>query len=104
MSLQTSEKFLQEIVSTVASSLELTEVLPAVVRLMSDASGVPHASQKCASTAPTAPQAGHGRARGRPQPLQNRAPARFALPQLTQSIAAGRVYWTPVAFAEVAAA
>jgi GAF domain-containing protein len=40
MSLQTSEKFLQEIVSTVASSLELTEVLPAVVRLMSDASGV----------------------------------------------------------------
>jgi GAF domain-containing protein len=40
MSLQTSEKFLQEIVSTVASSLELSEVLPAVVRLMSDASGV----------------------------------------------------------------
>jgi GAF domain-containing protein len=40
MSLQTSEKFLQEIVSTVASSIELTEVLPAVVRLMSDASGV----------------------------------------------------------------
>ncbi len=40
MSLQTSEKFLQEIVSTVASSLELAEVLPAVVRLMSDASGV----------------------------------------------------------------
>ncbi len=40
MSLQTSEKFLQEIVSTVASTLELAEVLPAVVRLMSDASGV----------------------------------------------------------------
>ena len=40
MSLQTSEKFLQEIVSTVASSLELAEVLPAVVRLMTDASGV----------------------------------------------------------------
>ncbi len=40
MSLQTSEKFLQEIVSTVASSLELGEVLPAVVRLVSDASGV----------------------------------------------------------------
>jgi GAF domain-containing protein len=40
MSLQTTEKFLQEIVSTVASSLELSEVLPAVVRLMSDASGV----------------------------------------------------------------
>ena len=40
MSLQTSEKFLQKIVSTVASSLELAEVLPAVVRLMSDASGV----------------------------------------------------------------
>jgi GAF domain-containing protein len=40
MSLQTSEKFLQEIVLTVASSLELAEVLPAVVRLMSDASGV----------------------------------------------------------------
>jgi GAF domain-containing protein/sugar diacid utilization regulator len=40
MSLQTSEKFLQEIVSTVASSIELAEVLPAVVRLMSDASGV----------------------------------------------------------------
>ena len=40
MSLQTSEKFLQEIVSTVASSLELAEVLPAIVRLMSDASGV----------------------------------------------------------------
>src|SRR6187399_35153 len=40
MPLQTSEKFLQEIVSTVASSIELAEVLPAVVRLMSDASGV----------------------------------------------------------------
>jgi GAF domain-containing protein len=40
MSLQTSPKVLQEIVSTVASSLELAEVLPAVVRLMSDASGV----------------------------------------------------------------
>ncbi len=40
MSLQTGEKFLHEIVSTVASSLELTSVLPAVVRLMSDASGV----------------------------------------------------------------
>src|ERR1044072_1411174 len=40
MSLQTSDKFLHEIVSTVASSSELAEVLPAVVRLMSDASGV----------------------------------------------------------------
>jgi GAF domain-containing protein len=40
MSLQTSEKFLQQIVSTVASSIELAEVLPAVVGLMSDASGV----------------------------------------------------------------
>jgi GAF domain-containing protein len=40
MSLQTGEKFLQEIVSTVASSLELSEVLRAVVRLMSEASGV----------------------------------------------------------------
>ena len=40
MSLQTSDKFLQEIVSTVASSIELADVLPAVVRLMSDASGV----------------------------------------------------------------
>jgi GAF domain-containing protein len=40
MSLQTSERFLQEIVSTVASSIELAEVLPAVVRLISDASGV----------------------------------------------------------------
>ncbi|MBA3567411.1 MAG: GAF domain-containing protein [Actinobacteria bacterium] len=40
MALQTGEKTLQQIVSTVASSLELTEVLKAVVRLMSDASGV----------------------------------------------------------------
>jgi GAF domain-containing protein len=40
MPLQTSEKFLHEIVSTVASSLELKEVLRAVVRLMSEASGV----------------------------------------------------------------
>jgi GAF domain-containing protein len=40
MSLQTSEKFLQKIVSTVAASIELAQVLPAVVRLMSDASGV----------------------------------------------------------------
>ena len=40
MSLQTSDKFLHEIVSTVASSIELVDVLPAVVRLMSDASGV----------------------------------------------------------------
>jgi signal transduction protein with GAF and PtsI domain len=40
MSLQTGEKTLQQIVSTVSSSLELTEVLRAVVRLMSDASGV----------------------------------------------------------------
>src|SRR3990172_13031440 len=40
MSLQTSEKFLHEIVSTVASSLELKEVLRSVVRLMSEASGV----------------------------------------------------------------
>ena len=40
MPLQTSERFLHEIVSTVASSLELAEVLPAVVRLMSDGSGV----------------------------------------------------------------
>ena len=40
MALQTGEKTLQQIVSTVASSLELTEVLSAVVRLMSDASGV----------------------------------------------------------------
>ncbi|HEX4746320.1 MAG TPA: GAF domain-containing protein [Gaiellaceae bacterium] len=40
MSLQTSEKFLHRIVSTVASTLELSEVLAAVVRLMSTASGV----------------------------------------------------------------
>ena len=40
MRLQTAEKTLHQIVSTVASSLELTEVLRAVVRLMSDASGV----------------------------------------------------------------
>ena len=40
MAPQTGEKTLQQIVSTVASSLELTEVLKAVVRLMSDASGV----------------------------------------------------------------
>jgi GAF domain-containing protein len=40
MSLRASEKTLHEIVSTVASSLELKEVLRAVVRLMSDASGV----------------------------------------------------------------
>jgi GAF domain-containing protein len=40
MRLQTGAKTLQQIVSTVASSLELTEVLRAVVRLMSDASGV----------------------------------------------------------------
>jgi GAF domain-containing protein len=40
MSLQTGERFLHEIVSTVSSSLELTEVLRAVVRLMSEASGV----------------------------------------------------------------
>ena len=40
MSLQTSEKFLHEIVSTVSSSLELKEVLRSVVRLMSEASGV----------------------------------------------------------------
>ena len=40
MRLQTGEKFLHEIVSTVASSLELSEVLRAVVRLMSEASGV----------------------------------------------------------------
>lgn len=40
MSLQTSEKVLQEIVSTVHSSLELGEVLRAVVGLMSEASGV----------------------------------------------------------------
>jgi GAF domain-containing protein len=40
MRLQTGEKTLHQIVSTVASSLELTEVLRAVVKLMSDASGV----------------------------------------------------------------
>jgi GAF domain-containing protein len=40
MRLETGEKTLQQIVSTVASSLELTEVLRAVVRLMSEASGV----------------------------------------------------------------
>ncbi|MBA2741092.1 MAG: GAF domain-containing protein [Actinobacteria bacterium] len=40
MALQTAEKTLHQIVSTVASSLELTEVLRAVVRLMSEASGV----------------------------------------------------------------
>ena len=40
MSLQTSEKFLHEIVSTVSSSLELGEVLKGVVRLMTAASGV----------------------------------------------------------------
>jgi GAF domain-containing protein len=40
MALRTGEKTLHQIVSTVASSLELNEVLKAVVRLMSDASGV----------------------------------------------------------------
>ena len=40
MALQASEKTLQQIVSTIASSLELNEVLRAVVKLMSDASGV----------------------------------------------------------------
>jgi GAF domain-containing protein len=40
MRLETGEKTLQQIVSTVSSSLELTEVLRAVVKLMSDASGV----------------------------------------------------------------
>src|SRR5687767_12959297 len=40
MALQTGEKTLHQIVSTVAYSLELTEVLKAVVRLMSDGSGV----------------------------------------------------------------
>jgi GAF domain-containing protein len=40
MPLQASEKTLQQIVSTIASSLELNEVLRAVVKLMSDASGV----------------------------------------------------------------
>jgi GAF domain-containing protein len=37
---QTSERFLYEIISTVGSSLELDEVLAAVVRLLSDASAV----------------------------------------------------------------
>jgi GAF domain-containing protein len=40
MSLQTSERVLHEIVSTISSSLELKEVLRSVVRLMSEASGV----------------------------------------------------------------
>jgi GAF domain-containing protein len=40
MPLQTGEKILHQIVSTIASSLDLTEVLRAVVRLMSEASGV----------------------------------------------------------------
>src|SRR6266508_2639284 len=40
MALQTGERILHQIVSTVASSLELSEVLRAVVRLMSEASGV----------------------------------------------------------------
>jgi GAF domain-containing protein len=40
MTLQTGEKILHEIISTVSSSLELDEVLRAVVRLMSEASGV----------------------------------------------------------------
>jgi GAF domain-containing protein len=40
MALRTGEKTLHQIVSTVSSSLELTEVLRAVVRLMSEASGV----------------------------------------------------------------
>jgi GAF domain-containing protein/sugar diacid utilization regulator len=40
MSLQTTPKYLHQIVSTVASSLELKEVLRGVVRLMSEASGV----------------------------------------------------------------
>ena len=40
MALRTGEKTLHQIVSTVASSLELSEVLKAVVRLMSDGSGV----------------------------------------------------------------
>jgi GAF domain-containing protein len=40
MALRTGEKTLHQIVSTVASSLELDEVLKAVVRLMSDGSGV----------------------------------------------------------------
>jgi GAF domain-containing protein len=40
MPLQTAERILHQIVSTVASSLELSAVLRAVVRLMSEASGV----------------------------------------------------------------
>jgi GAF domain-containing protein len=40
MALQTGERTLHQIVSTVASSLELTDVLRAVVRLMSEGSGV----------------------------------------------------------------
>jgi GAF domain-containing protein len=40
MALRTGEKTLHQIVSTIASSLELGEVLKAVVRLMSDGSGV----------------------------------------------------------------
>ena len=40
MALRTGERILHQIVSTVASSLELDEVLKAVVRLMSDGSGV----------------------------------------------------------------
>src|SRR5436190_21120044 len=40
MTLKTGERILHQIVSTVASSLELSEVLRAVVRLMSEASGV----------------------------------------------------------------
>jgi GAF domain-containing protein len=40
MALRTGEKTLHQIVSTVASSLELSDVLKAVVRLMSDGSGV----------------------------------------------------------------
>src|SRR5215467_9401484 len=40
MPVQTSERILHQIVSTVASSLELPEVLRAVVRLMSDDSVV----------------------------------------------------------------
>ncbi len=40
MPLQTGERILHQIVSTVASSLELSAVLRAVVRLMSEASGV----------------------------------------------------------------
>ena len=39
MAVKTGERILHQIVSTVASSLELPEVLRAVVRLMSDASG-----------------------------------------------------------------